>query len=104
MLLRLFPKPEAIPESTAASVVVLTFPHEFGRYREVCLRFAPSNPIATKWAYRVESSAPLTWDALAQTELGWLEQQAQLLQSIERGDISASELPLEFRRADIPAF
>lgn len=103
MLLRLFPKPESIPDSVPASVVVQTFAHEFGRYREVCVRYAPSNPVAAEWAYCIENNAPPTWDALARSELTWLEQQEQLLRAIECGEIAASELPAIHRHGDIPA-
>lgn len=103
MLLRLFPIPESIPDSVPASVVVQTFPHELGRYREVCVRFAPSNAAAAEWAYRVENCAPLTWDALARSELAWLEQQADMLRAIECGEFAASELPAKYRHGDIPA-
>jgi hypothetical protein len=100
MLVRLFPIPESVP----ASVVVRSFPHELGRYREVCVRYAPSNGVAADWAYRIEGSAPLNWDALARNELAWLEQQADMLRAIECGEFAASELPAEFRHGDIPTF
>lgn len=103
MLLRLFPIPESIPVSVKASVVVQTFPHDFGRYREVCVRFAPSNSVSAEWAYRVENNAPLVWDMLARNELNWLEQQADLQRAIESGELAPSDIPAIFRHGDIPA-
>ncbi len=99
MLLRLFPA----SQSLEARLVVKTFPHDFGRYREVCVQFAPSSQEALGYAYHIESNAPARWDTLARYELAWLERQGGFLIAIERGDIRPSELPANFRRADIPA-
>ena len=99
MLLRLFP----LPESLEAKLVVKTFPHNFGRYREVCVQFAPSCQEATRYVYYIDSSAPAQWDTLARYELAWLERQGEFLIAIDRGDIRPSELPDSYRRADIPA-
>ncbi len=100
MLLRLFP----VPESLEAKLLVKTFPHEFGRYREVCVQFAPSSAEATRYAYHIENSAPAQWDTLARYELAWLERQGGFLIAIEHGAIRPTELPDNHRRADIPAF
>ena len=99
MLLRLFPTPEALE----ARLVVKTFPHDFRRYREVCVQFAPSSLGAIRYAYHIENSAPARWDTLARNELAWLERQGGFLIAIERGDIQPAELPAAYRRADIPA-
>ena len=70
MLERLFP----IPEGCCAYFAIQSFPHNFGFYREVCVRYNPENADECEFAYRVEAQSPAQWDAIARSELDGYEQ------------------------------
>ena len=63
-LVRLFGEP---PEG--ASLVIKSFPHEFGSYREVVCWFEVDNEEARTYAFKLESEAPANWDEEAKKEL-----------------------------------
>ena len=56
------------PRGTAA-VVIKSFPHDFGTYREVCVSYDVEDEEGQEYAYMVESNAPNTWDDIARKEL-----------------------------------
>jgi hypothetical protein len=51
------------PEPEGAALVVKSFPHDFGTYREVCVVYDDDNPRAAEYAYLLERNLPTTWDA-----------------------------------------
>lgn len=61
------------PEPYNAHVSVKAFPHDFGRYYEVCAVFDDEDEAACNWAYEVEAD-PLgvlqNWDETALAALG----------------------------------
>jgi hypothetical protein len=63
-LRRQFPDPPF-----GADFVIKTFSHEFGSYKEVCVRFSDISDEAVDFAYRVEDEAPANWDDEARREL-----------------------------------
>ena len=59
------------PEPPGASLVIKSFPHDFGSYLEVCCRFSDEDEAATNYAFKVEGHQQLVnWDAAARRELG----------------------------------
>ena len=50
-------------EPANARVVVKSFSHDFGYYREVCVRYSDQDEEAIAYAYRVENGHPAYWDA-----------------------------------------
>ena len=54
MLERLFPLADDVP----ARFAVISSPHEFGTYREVCVRYEDSDARACDHAYAVEANTP----------------------------------------------
>jgi hypothetical protein len=101
MLERLFP----IPEGVNASFFVKTFDHDFGYYREVCVRFDNSDRQATEFAYQVEREFPEQWDDLARFELMWYERQDHYRNAVHRGAHGSGEVPLQYQNTipDFPA-
>ena len=99
MLERLFPKPEGV----SASIAVLTFPHDFGPYREVCVKFDRTCGQSTDYAYDVDSNAPASWDALAKYELAWRERRDSLRLAFVAGDLPADEFPAQYALDRLPA-
>lgn len=61
---RQFPPPDG------ASLFIKSFLHDFGAYREVCVRYAR----ALEYAYGLENDIPMYWDDIARYELCWHEQ------------------------------
>ncbi|MCW5230920.1 hypothetical protein [Verminephrobacter eiseniae] len=55
MLERLHP----IPSDCPATLVVKSFPHEFGSYREVCVRYDADDAAATTYAFALEGDTPV---------------------------------------------
>ena len=98
MLERLYP----IPEDTPASLVVKSFPHDFGSYREVCVRYDESHPEAVEYAFELESDTPAQWDAIARYELLWLARQERLSQAVRSGRMAAADLPERYRSGEFP--
>jgi hypothetical protein len=60
---RMFPPPEG------ARLCVKSFPHDFGSYREVCVKYDEDDPAAFDYAFRLESGMPSHWDEIARNEL-----------------------------------
>ena len=98
MLSRLFPLPDDVP----ARIVVKAFPHEFGSYREVCVRYEDDDARACDYAFLLEVQSPAAWDAIARYELIWLERQEQLRLAVDRGDLQPQEVPEAYRGTDFP--
>lgn len=98
MLERLFPLPENVP----ARIVVMGFPHDFGTYREVCVRYEDSDPRACDYAFRMESQSPVQWDAIARYELIWLERLEQFRRAVESGNLQPQEVPEAYRVKKFP--
>lgn len=99
MLGRVFPLPADVP----VRLVVKTFAHELGSYREVCVRYDNDDLRACRYAYRLEAQSPAEWDAIARYELAWLERQEQLRRAVKRGDLQPQEVPEAYRSNDFPA-
>lgn len=51
------------------TLVVKSFPHDFGTYYEVCARYDCDNEAATEYAFKLESETPEYWDKEAKKEL-----------------------------------
>ena len=98
MLSRLHP----IPEGIDAKLAVKSFPHDFGTYREVVVKFDPNDEAATNYAYDLESNSPASWDTTARFELWWLERRDQLLREVHRGERDVATLPESTRLNQIP--
>jgi hypothetical protein len=98
MLERAFP----LAEDVRARFVVKSSPHDFGSYREVCIRYEDTDPRACEHAYRVEANTPPEWDAIARYELLWLERQEQLQLAVRRGELQPHEVPAPYRAVDFP--
>ena len=62
-LLRMYPK----PESAEADLKIVSYPHEFGRYRELAVSYG--NEDGANWAYLLEAGLPPTWDQAAKDAL-----------------------------------
>ena len=99
MLLRLFP----IPEGVSASIAVSSFPHDFGAYREVCVKFDRTCPKAMDCAYGIDNDAPTSWDAIAKYELAWRERRDSLRRAFGAGDLPADEFPAQYALDRLPA-
>lgn len=65
MLERLF----LIPDGVDARFVVKSFPHDFGRYREVCLEHDFGHNETVSFVAHVEANIPFNWDDKAKNEL-----------------------------------
>lgn len=46
------------------------FPHDFGTYYEVIVRYDETDEQATEFAYKLEGECPTEWDSEARNELG----------------------------------
>ena len=99
MLERMFPLPDGVP----VRYVVKSFPHEFGAYREVCVRYEDTDGQASDHACMVEGNTPAEWDAIARYELIWLERRKLLQQALHRGELPPGEMPEVYRGAAFPA-
>lgn len=98
MLERLF----SAPEGCNAYFVIKAFPHEFGTYREVCVRHDTNNATECEFAYKVEAASPAHWDAIARSELDWYEQRARYHAKVEAGDLRADQVPVAFQARHPP--
>jgi len=54
---------------TGCTLVVKSFPHDFGTYYELCARYDSEDEIATDYAYKLEGEVPEYWDEKAKKEL-----------------------------------
>jgi hypothetical protein len=52
-----------------ASLVIKSFPHDFGEYREVCVSFEDSLEEAVNYTFKLEGETPANWDEGAKQEL-----------------------------------
>lgn len=50
-----------VPEGVEASYAIKRFPHEFGSYYEVVVKYNPNNEAACNFAFEVEGNTPHTW-------------------------------------------
>jgi hypothetical protein len=98
MLERLFPLPDDIP----AVYVVKSFAHDFGAYREVCVRYEDTNERACAYACGVEAATPIHWDAIARYELIWAERHESSQRAIRRGELRSQDLPEAYRGGRFP--
>jgi len=99
MLERLYP----IPADCPATLIVKSFPHDFGAYREVCVRYDDNSEVASDYAFDLEANAPAEWDAIARYELIWLERLATLNRAVNKGEMSRDEVPAPYRGGQLPA-
>jgi hypothetical protein len=51
------------------NIVIKSFPHDFGTYREVCVYFDDNIPESVDYAFNIESETPDKWDEEALKEL-----------------------------------
>ncbi len=98
MLERLHP----VPADCSAALVIKSFPHDFGSYREVCVRYDDSDPVATDYAYGLENNTPAQWDATASYELIWLERLSVLNRAVRAGEMSSADIPEAYRTGRLP--
>ena len=98
MLERLHP----VPADSQASLIVKSFPHDFGSYREVCVRFEDTDPVATGYAFDLERDTPEQWDAMARYELIWLERKAVFDRALRKNEMSPDDVPVSLRTAYLP--
>ena len=99
MLERLYPLADDVP----ARFTVRSFPHDFGAYREVCVRYDDTDARACYHAYEVEGNTPAEWDAIARYELLWIERHDLLQRAVQRGEMLPQEVPEQYRRDEAPA-
>ncbi|WP_298435026.1 hypothetical protein [Ottowia sp.] len=99
MLERLHP----IPASCPATLVIHSFPHEFGAYREVCVRYDDTDQDATNYAFDLEGDTPAEWDAIARYELIWFERLEALTRAVRKGAMRPDEVPALFQSGQLPA-
>jgi hypothetical protein len=99
MLERLHP----VPADALASLIVKSFPHDFGSYREVCVRYEDTDPVATAYAFDLERDTPEQWDAIARYELIWLERLDVLNRAVRKGEMAQDEVPAPYRAQQLPA-
>jgi hypothetical protein len=93
---RQFPPPDG------ASLFIKSFPHDFGAYREVCVRYHDDDAQAFEYAYSLEKDIPLHWDDIARYELCWHEQYAPYALAVCAGKMKASDLPAIFKSGQCP--
>ena len=98
MLERLFP----IPDDTPATLVVKSFPHDFGSYREVCVQYDETHPEAVEYAFELEGDTPAEWDAIARYELMWIERLEHLNQAVRCGAMAPADVPEHYRSGEYP--
>jgi hypothetical protein len=65
-LYRMFPG----AEDANCSFGVKSFPHDFGSYKEVVVRFDSDDEKSVEFAFNVENNLPAEWDEQARVALG----------------------------------
>lgn len=98
MLERLFP----LPEDCSAYFIIKSFPHDFGAYREVCVKY--SGDAGAEYAVKVENELPARWDAVAIQELDWLRERIRYMRAVAAGSITLDAVPELYRLQDPPLF
>ncbi len=53
-----------------ASLIIKAFPHDFGTYHELVVKYNEDNEEAAHYAFKLEGDGPEFWDEEAKTELG----------------------------------
>jgi len=91
MLERLFP----IPDEADAFLVVRQFHHEFGMYREVCVKYRGLD--GQKYATHVEDELPQHWDEIAVAELQWYRKKLTYQQAVSAASHSWDDVPEPYR-------
>ena len=91
MLERLFP----IPDEADAFLVVRQFHHDFGMYREVCVKYRGLDGHA--YATRVEDELPQHWDEIAVAELQWYRMKLTYQQAVSASSHSWNDVPEPYR-------
>lgn len=99
MLERLHPS----PADCAAVLVIKSFAHDFGAYREVCVRYDDTDAQATNYAFHLEGDTPAEWDAIARYELLWFERLEMLNRAVRQGAMRQDEVPPLFQSGQLPA-
>ncbi|MCK6376671.1 hypothetical protein [Zoogloea sp.] len=92
-----------VPPEALVSLIVKTFPHDFGSYREVCVRYEDTDPVATGYAFDLERDTPEQWDAIARYELIWFERLNVLNRAVRKGEMAPDEVPAPYRSQQLPA-
>ena len=98
MLARLYP----IPADAQADLIIKSFAHDFGAYREVCVRYSDNDAVASNYAFDLERHMPAEWDAIARFELLWSERLAAFNRAVCKGELRQEEIPALFRRERLP--
>ncbi len=96
MLERLFP----VPDEADAFLLVRQFLHEFGMYREVCVKYRGQSGQA--YATRVEDELPQNWDEIAAAELRWYRKQLSFQQAVSAKSLSWDQVPQAYRSTHPP--
>lgn len=96
MLERQFP----IPDEVDAFLIVRQFLHEFGMYREVCVKYRGQDGQA--YATRVEDELPHNWDEIAAAELQWYQKKLTYQQAVSAKSLSSDEVPQPYRGIQPP--
>lgn len=99
---RLIERLTPVPADADAKLVVKSYPHDFGSYREVVVKFNPEDAAACDYAYALESATPPNWDDIARYELFWMERRDQALAEVARGERAQAELSEDFRLNRMP--
>jgi hypothetical protein len=97
LLARLLP----LPTGVQAELIVKTFEHDFGTYREVCVNYDPSSLQALNYAYSIDNGAPARWDAQAHWDMMFLSTQYDFQAALARGEIK--RVPPFYDRPEPPA-
>ena len=90
------------PPPVGAALFIKSFPHDFGAYREVCVRYDDDDAQAFEYACGLENNTPMNWDDIARYELCWHEQYAPYAYGVRSGKLKASELPAIFQNGQCP--
>lgn len=97
MLNRVFP----VPEGVSAVFIIKSFVHDYGAYREVCLKH--QGEAGALFAAKVENELPLRWDEIAVQELAWFREKDRLHRAA-RASGSVDEISDMYRSFEPPAF
>lgn len=90
------------PADSQASLVVKSFPHDFGSYREVCVRYDDTDPAGENYAFQLEGNTPARWDAIACYGLAWLERLEHLNRAVRIGAMAPAAVPDTYRSGEFP--
>lgn len=99
---RMLERCHPIPADGFATLVIKSFPHDFGSYREVCVCYDANDPVAIDYAFGLENNTPAAWDAIAHYELIWLERLSVLNRAVRAGEVSPTDVPEAYRSGQLP--